>query len=50
MDPEQSKTSGAVCVSVLIIGNMLYCVNLGDCRAVLSRNGKALDLSQDHKA
>jgi protein phosphatase 2C family protein 2/3 len=47
---EVAKTTGAVCVTVFIIGNMLYCANLGDSRAVLSRRGKAFDLSQDHKA
>lgn len=45
-----SKSTGAVVVSVFIFGNMLYCVNLGDSRAVLSRNGKAINLSLDHKA
>ena len=29
---------------------MLYCVNLGDCRTVLCRNGRAVNLSVDHKA
>jgi serine/threonine protein phosphatase PrpC len=41
---------GAVSVSVLVLGNMLFGINLGDCRAVISRAGKALNLSMDHKA
>ena len=46
---EVAKLCGAVLTSCLIIGNMLYCVNLGDCRAVLCRDGKAVNLSVDHK-
>ena len=34
-----AKSTGAVVVSVLILGNMIYCINLGDSRAVLSRKG-----------
>jgi serine/threonine protein phosphatase PrpC len=41
---------GATAVVVLIIGNKLVCANVGDARAVLCRNGKAIDLSVDHKA
>lgn len=41
---------GATAVVVLIMGNKLVCANVGDARAVLCRNGKALDLSLDHKA
>ena len=47
---EISKNAGAVVVSCLIIGNQLYCINLGDSRAVICRKGQAIDLSQDHKA
>lgn len=41
---------GATAVVVLILGNKLVCANVGDARAVLCRNGKAIDLSVDHKA
>ena len=47
---EVSKSSGAVAVGCFIFGSQIFCINLGDCRAVLSSNGKAIDLSQDHKA
>ena len=50
MGIELAKSSGAVVVSAFIIGNMIYCINLGDSRCVLCRNGKAVDLSLDHKA
>jgi len=48
--PEISKNAGAVVVSCFIIGNQLYCINLGDSRAIICRKGQATDLSQDHKA
>ena len=34
----------------LVIGTQLICINLGDARAVLARDGKALDMSVDYKA
>ena len=41
--------SGCTAVIAFIIGNMLLCVNLGDSRALLSRQGRVIQLSQDHK-
>ena len=48
--PEISKNAGAVVVSCFIIGTTVYCLNLGDSRAIICRKGRAIDLSQDHKA
>ncbi|KAJ4783423.1 Protein phosphatase 2C-like protein [Rhynchospora pubera] len=36
-------------VLTLLFGTLLLVANAGDCRAVLSRNGTALDLSHDHR-
>ena len=47
---DTSNTCGATAVVVLILGNKLICANVGDARAVLCRNGKAIDMSIDHKA
>ena len=47
---DAAKQCGAVVNSCLLIGNMLYCINLGDCRAVICRNGKAINMSVDQKA
>jgi protein phosphatase 1G len=48
--PEVSKQCGSTAVICLIIGSQLVCINLGDARSVLSRNGKAFDMSVDYKA
>lgn len=42
---EVARSSGAVAVGCFIVGSLIYCINLGDCRAVLCRNGVAIDLS-----
>lgn len=41
--------SGTTALTVLVCGNSLVVANAGDCRAVLSRKGKAVDLSNDQK-
>jgi serine/threonine protein phosphatase PrpC len=41
---------GSCAVVALIVGDTVFCANVGDSRAVLCRNGKALDLSVDQKA
>lgn len=35
---------------VLIVGNRMFCANIGDARAVMSRGGNAIDMSRDHKS
>ena len=49
-EPHRGRVCGSTAVVCLIIGQQLICINLGDARAVMSRNGKALDLSVDYKA
>jgi serine/threonine protein phosphatase PrpC len=45
-----SPNVGAVVVVVVIIANSIFCANLGDARAILSRNdGSVVGLSQDFK-
>ena len=41
--------SGCTAVVTLIRGNEVFVANAGDSRCVLCRNGKAVDLSFDHK-
>ena len=41
---------GSTASIVLIVGKHIFCANIGDSRTVLSRQGKAVNLSLDHKA
>ncbi|OMJ81129.1 hypothetical protein SteCoe_18494 [Stentor coeruleus] len=47
--PEISKVMGATALIVMIIGRNIVVVNTGDSRAVMSRRGEVLQLSNDHK-
>lgn len=47
--PEYALKCGATACCVLIIGNRIYCANVGDSRAVICRSQKAINLSFDHK-
>jgi serine/threonine protein phosphatase PrpC len=46
---EIAFTCGCTACVVLIVGNKVYCANAGDSRSVLSRSGKSVALSFDHK-
>lgn len=48
--PKESKQCGSTAVVALFVGNKLFVANVGDARAIMSRSGKAWDLSVDHKA
>ena len=49
-DPEETLVqAGCTAVVAVKFGNDLYVANAGDSRGVLSRSGKAIALSEDHK-
>lgn len=41
--------AGTTALAAIVSGNLLVVANAGDSRAVLSRSGKAVELSSDHK-
>ncbi|XP_068649323.1 probable protein phosphatase 2C 57 [Aristolochia californica] len=41
--------SGTTALAAVIVGRSLVVANAGDCRAVLCRRGKAVEMSRDHK-
>ncbi|XP_065008487.1 probable protein phosphatase 2C 27 isoform X1 [Musa acuminata AAA Group] len=43
------RTSGTTALTALILGRSLLIANAGDCRAVLGKRGRAIELSRDHK-
>ncbi|MCO5574917.1 hypothetical protein L7F22_028712 [Adiantum nelumboides] len=46
---DNSLSSGTTAIMVLVLGREVFVANAGDCRAVLCRGGKAVDMSRDHK-
>ncbi|XP_024023385.1 probable protein phosphatase 2C 27 [Morus notabilis] len=46
---ESSLSSGTTVLTAMIFGRSLLVANAGDCRAVLSRNGRAAEMSSDHR-
>jgi protein phosphatase 1G len=46
---QPGSDSGCTAVVAILKGNELYVANAGDSRCVLCRNGKAVELSLDHK-
>ncbi|DAZ98127.1 TPA: hypothetical protein N0F65_003113 [Lagenidium giganteum] len=46
---DEWRYQGSTAVGVLLFDDTIYCFNVGDSRAVLSRAGEAVDLSRDHK-
>ena len=41
--------SGSTAILVQIIENKIYCANSGDCRAIMSKKGAAIELNNQHK-
>jgi protein phosphatase 2C family protein 2/3 len=43
----QAKNCGSTAIMVLILGDRIYCANIGDSRAIISSEGRAIELSWD---
>ncbi|KAJ1264307.1 hypothetical protein BS78_09G253700 [Paspalum vaginatum] len=51
LDTERNshRDDGSTASTAVLVGNHLYVANVGDSRAVISKAGKAIALSEDHK-
>nr|GMC58233.1 probable protein phosphatase 2C 76 isoform X1 [Ipomoea batatas] len=43
------RDDGSTASTAVLVGNHLYVANVGDSRTIISKNGKAIPLSEDHK-
>ncbi|GAV59685.1 PP2C domain-containing protein [Cephalotus follicularis] len=48
-DSSLDISSGTTAITALVFGRTLIIANAGDCRAVLGRRGRAIEMSKDHK-
>lgn len=48
-DPVVAMNCGATCLILMILGSKIYTINLGDSRAIMSKKGQVIELTQDHK-
>ncbi|KAL5568328.1 hypothetical protein UlMin_024903 [Ulmus minor] len=46
---ESYRDDGSTASTAVLVGNHLYVANVGDSRTVISKNGEAIPLSEDHK-
>ncbi|XP_052143689.1 probable protein phosphatase 2C 27 [Oryza glaberrima] len=46
---QNALSSGTTALTAMIFGRSLLVANAGDCRAVLSRRGTAIEMSKDHR-
>ncbi|XP_038701203.1 probable protein phosphatase 2C 22 isoform X2 [Tripterygium wilfordii] len=46
---DAALASGSTALVAVVLGRLLVVANAGDCRAVLCRRGKAVEMSRDHK-
>lgn len=49
-DENPERDAGTTALAALVAGDSLLVANVGDCRVVMCRRGRAIDLSRDHNA
>jgi protein phosphatase 1L len=48
--PDECSVMGSTATICIVLGDRIITANLGDSKVVLSRQGQAIELTQDHKA